>query len=493
VVEAVILTVTELQAFFIDFAQGVGRVTLLVAVLMAALNYALTGTGFKESIVKISKALIFYTLVIFAYPNIVSWMTQMTFTLAKDSTYSSMSGYLSSAARDMQDHARNQELDGEVGTYGDMALNDYDNFFGGIINNRTFRAPNGKLFSYASVAPAAAINSIMLIAGECFHYSDKAGTFDFARVLKGILCALAIMFTGFFALLEYLMAYMEFMFISSVGVILFPLSLYEGTKFMAEKYINAMIGFFIKLLFCTICIFLMLYGYLSLAKSFVTKPFAGEVEQIVMLLFTGLLFFYICKSAPGLAQSLLTGAPSLSATGAISTVVAAGAAVAGAAGMGAGAAGAVGKGAISASGAVAKAAGAYESATQGVGAGSGAFHRASVGMQAVGSEVAHSAGDLTKSLIGMPRNTDGSVKSFSQYYGEKYREGNRDGNSAAAADAQRNEGRPLYQQDGSPQTFSQRVSPDVPQQSPPSPTQGPIPHHRSVDPYQGRHQNSHHN
>ena len=436
--------IVELQAFFLDFAQGVGRVALLVAVLMAALNYALTGTGMKESVVKIAKAFIFYSIVMFAYPNIVSWMTSMTFSLARDSTYSSMSGYLSSAAREMEQHALEKMLDDESGTYGDMALNEYDNFFGAIINNRTFTAPNGRSFSYASVAPSAAVSSILLIAGECINYTKKGNPLDVGRAITGLLCAGAIMITGFFAILEYLMAFMEFLFISSVGVILFPLSLYEGTKFMAEKYITAMVGFFIKLLFCTICIFIMLYGFLSLSKSFVTKPFAGEVEQIAVLLFSGLLFFYICKSAPGLAQSLLTGAPSLSATGAISTVVAAGAAVAGAASMGAGAAGAVTRGAISASGAVAQAAGAYEAATQGVGAGSGAFHRASVGMRAVGSEAAHAAGDLTRSLVGMPRNADGTTQTFSQYYGERHRAGERDGNRAAAEDARRNEGRPLY-------------------------------------------------
>ncbi|GAB6391799.1 MAG: hypothetical protein MdMp014T_1172 [Treponematales bacterium] len=46
-------------------------------------------------------------------------------------------------------------------------------------------------------------------------------------------------------------------------------------------------------------------------------------------LFTCLLFFYLCKSAPGLAQSLLTGTPSLSAAGAVGAVAGAAGAVAG--------------------------------------------------------------------------------------------------------------------------------------------------------------------
>jgi len=440
----VIDKIVELQAFFLNFAQSVAYVVLLIAICIAAFNFALTGTGMKESIIKIAKALIFFYIVIFAYPNIVSWMTSMTFDIGRDSTYSSMSGYFASAQRAMEDHALETKDKDRQGTYGDMAINEYDDIFSGIINNRTFTAANGRTFSYATVAPAALVRSILLVAGECIRFSDRAGMLEFGKVLKGLLCALAIMFSGFFATLEYLMAFMEFMFVSSVGIILFPLSLWDGTKFLAESYIKAMVGFFIKLLFCTICIFLMLYGYLSLAISFVTNPFDGAPEQIVSLLFSGLMYFYICKSAPGMAQALLTGAPSLSATGAISTVAAAGAAVAGAASMGGAAVGAVAKGATAASGAIAQGAGAYNAATQGVDAGSGMFHRASVGMRAVGSEVAHSAGDLTKSLVGMPKNSDGTYKSFAQYYGEKYHAGERDGNQAAAADSKRNEGKPLY-------------------------------------------------
>ena len=439
--------IVELQAFFLDFSQSVAYIVLFIAVCMAALNYALTGTGMKESVVKISKALIFYYIVIFAYPNIVSWMTSMTFSIGRDSSYASMTSYLSSAASDMKEHAMRKELDDELGTYGDMALIEYDNFFSAIINNRKFTSGNGRTFSYATVAPSAAVGSILLIAGNCINFADKNSSWipNFSAVIKGLLCAAAVIFTGFFAILEYLIAFIEFMFISSVGIILFPLSLWEGTKFMAEKYITAMIGFFIKLLFCTICIFLMLYGYLSLSKSFGLKPFTGDIVDIVKLLFSSLLFFYISKSAPGLAQSLLTGAPSLSATGAISTVVAAGAAVAGAASMGAGAAAAVGKGAVAASGAVAKGAGIYDAATQGVGVESGAFHRASVGMRAVGSEIAHSAGDLTKSIVGMPQNTDGSYKTFRQYWGEENLKGRKLGNEAADADTKKKDGKPLGQ------------------------------------------------
>ena len=110
------------------------------------------------------------------------------------------------------------------------------------------------------------------------------------------------------------------MLVASVGVILFPLSIWEGSKPWAEKYIGAVIGFFLKLLFCNLAVMLLLYGVVSMLNIFSSTGFQGGVDQIIFIVFTCLLFFFICKSAPGIAQGLLSGSPSLSASGAISAV-----------------------------------------------------------------------------------------------------------------------------------------------------------------------------
>jgi hypothetical protein len=65
-------------------------------------------------------------------------------------------------------------------------------------------------------------------------------------------------------------------------------------------------------------------------------------------------------------------------------------------------------------------------------------------MRAVGSEIAHAGADLTKSLVGLPKNEDGTNKTFAQYYGEKYRSGEKIGGRAAKEDNKRNDGKPLY-------------------------------------------------
>jgi type IV secretion system protein VirB6 len=305
------------------------------------------------------------------------------------------------------------------------------------------------------------LNTIRLVAGECLNFGDKATKGlgqNIGKVVKGFICAAFVVVVGCFALLEYLIAYVEFLFVSSVGVILFPLTLYEGSKPFAEGYIKAMVGFFVKLLFCTICIFLMLYGYLSLANRFSANNFTGTIEEIIQIVFSSLLFFYICKSAPALAQSLLSGNPSLNAAGAIGVVTGAvgGAMAAGriASNAGQNTLGAAAKGGIGAISTVAQARGAFGSASDAVKSQGGSIgQQRSAGFAAARQSVFESAGesiragggDVMRSLMARPLignsphgggqgtdrfsaadnfrkpNPDGTRKTMGEFWGEQKR------------------------------------------------------------------------
>jgi hypothetical protein len=434
--------IIELQAFFIDEAWNIGRVVLLISVCTAAVNYALTGTGLKENIVKLLKAVVFFVVVMGAYPSIVSWITSYTFSIAQSSTYSGISTYIQSTTATVREHAEQMKADNEKGTYGATVVTTRENYFGPIIINRTFTSGSGKSFKYSTVAPAAALQAMLLVAGECMRGLDweketRQGIIpNIGLILICLLCAFFVIVIGCFALLEYLIAFMEFIFISSIGIICFPLSLWDGSKFMAEKFISALLGFFIKLLFCTICIFLMLYGFLSLARLYTQEPFMGLIDQVVMIVFTCLLFFYICKSAPALAQSLLTGAPSLNAAGAIGAAATAIGAVASAGGLGARAALATDSALSQAGGAASAAASTAKAGGGGLlrqsSAGAGAFMASMAGS---GAEAIRSKGsDLTRSLLSRPLSgghaggvggVHGGTNRFSAT--QRYLEANKDG------------------------------------------------------------------
>jgi type IV secretory pathway TrbL component len=343
----VIDKIISLQGYFIIQARSIGRIVLLIAILSAALNYALTGTGLKENIIKILKATLFFLIVIVAYPRIIGWITSYTYSLAAGSVGNSVKSYFEAKTEKIEytiavgqyagrtstivyDDKQNYTINKDNYTSHEFTASYYrqlDNrgLFSNITTTRSVNVNNYKL-DYTTVAPASVVKVLFLLASSCIDFADgaKSGKLpdvsEFSKVLKGLICAFFLILTGVFALLEYLVCFLEFMLVASVGVILFPLSIWEGSKFMSEKFIGAIVGFFMKLLFCNIAIFLLLYGFISMFYIINEQKFNGEPGQIAFIIFTCLLFFYICKSAPGIAQSLLTGTPSLSASGAISAV-----------------------------------------------------------------------------------------------------------------------------------------------------------------------------
>jgi hypothetical protein len=477
--------IITLQSFFIGQANSIGRIVFLIAILSAALNYALTGTGLKENLIKIFKATVFFMIVISFYPRIIGWITSYTYSLAEDSVYNDVRDYFYETTErtldyvDYSSEGRNyiNKTITEITSTTDRNLIFYDK--GNLSTKR-----ENKVMNYQTVTPAAVLQVLFLVAGECFNYADKSDSFfaemDFgkkiANALKGLFCGFVIIFTGVFALLEYLICFLEFMLVASVGVILFPLSIWEGSKFLSEKFIGAIIGFFMKMLFCNIAIFLLIYGFVSLMSILSQTGFTGTVDQLIFIVFVCSLFFYICKSAPGIAQSLLTGTPSLSASGAISAATGAVAAAGAtmklakkAGGVGGTVVGGAAKGVFGFAGSMAEANTAKTSAMQQVADAGGSNDMIKqAGNKAFRSSLASDAGDAFKSaglgatrrLLGDKsgssggsgggtnphswrqdfmnnRNSDGNNQSIGEHMGKRKKEGVERGTASAEKDLAR--------------------------------------------------------
>jgi hypothetical protein len=260
----VIDKIIDLQEYFITQARGIGRVVFLIAILSAGLNYALTGTGLKENLIKIFKATVFFMIVISFYPRIIGWITSYTYSLAEESIYESVEDYFNKKVERTKSR--------EIISYGQRAKWNITNTITEVsrdestFSNLTVKRPHPRLGEYTVVAPANMFKILYFIALDCIGFSEEKQEIipEFAQSLKGLFCAGFTIATGCFALLEYLVCFLEFMLVTSVGVILFPLSIWEGSKFLSEKFIGAIVGFFMKMLFINIGIFLLLYGFVSL-------------------------------------------------------------------------------------------------------------------------------------------------------------------------------------------------------------------------------------
>jgi hypothetical protein len=407
----------DLQGPFISWAWNIARVVMLIALGFICVKHAITGQGLKEGLVKLGMAFTLFTIVINCYPRIIQKGGEMMYNMAFSSTYEG--GLASFFTVQKQKIITKMEQIGVNERHGFASFitksekipdGEPRNYFTELFVTRSHErgGDDKSKFTYTTMAPKAALEIILLVAGEALRYSDK-NPLNLGNVFKGLLVAIAVIITGVFGICEYLICMLEFMLVTSVGVVLLPFMLWESSKFLTEKLIGAIVGFFVKLLFCNICIFLMLYGFMALATTYSETVFTGTADEIVSTLFTCILFFFICKSGPNLAQSLLTGSPSLNSGMAFAAVGGAVAGTAAAVGTAGKVGGAVG-GAAAAGGAMAafSAAGALTqagAAAKAVGdLGGGARDKAGAFMSSIGGsakETALSVGsNIAHSLLG---------------------------------------------------------------------------------------------
>jgi hypothetical protein len=328
----------DLQPHFIAWAWNIARVVMLIALGFICVKHAISGQGLKEGLVKLGMSFTLFAIIINSYPRIIQKGNEMMYDMASSSTYDGgLASYFITQKQKIITTAETTTWQGHYATTIMKSEKVPDgeprNYFNELFVTRTHEIGGNEesKYAYTTLAPKAALEIILLVAGEALRLPERTSGIaeKLGAFFTGMIVGLAVMITGVFGICEYLICMLEFMLVTSVGVILLPFMLWDSSKFLTEKLIGAIVGFFVKLLFCNICIFLMLYGFMMLAVNYTETAFTGTANEILQTLFTCVLFFLICKSGPNLAQSLLTGSPSLNSGAAFAAV---GGAVAGAAG-----------------------------------------------------------------------------------------------------------------------------------------------------------------
>lgn len=220
--------------------------------------------------------------------------------------------------------------------------------------------------------------------------------------------AILVTMCAFFAMaIQCFIAYLEFLIVAVLSLVLLPFGPWKHTKFLSEKSIGAVISHGIKLMTLTFIIAIAgtVFGELVPAQNpTIIQAFEAAVAAMAIAM--------LCLHAPNLASGLMSGSPSLGAGAMLSG--AAGAAMGGAAAMGAGrmlgaaggslatggagavarAAGAVTQGGIAGMAAKAATAGlAFKAATGAAGAGQSAI----AGLARKATQPAQKVGEFLKS------------------------------------------------------------------------------------------------
>ena len=391
-----------LLPYFMIQARYLAGFLLLLNISLSSIKYAITHQGIKDDIVKTATALVFFVIIINLYPAIINGLNRIVYKWAMNSTYTKV------LAQTIDKTRQDSEFWAKKGDKAEDAYSD-------IIKKVAVVEGDGQVgYRYildvylpgtGYFSPSAMMRVVMLILDNILTKANSLSrnafgiVHDMSSYIMLLLTALCVLFASIFGLAQYFLGAVEFQLIAAVGIITLPGMLWNSTKFLTEKLIGAILGFFIKMLFVSIAVMLMFNGLLVL----MTKEFAGAIDQLVYTIFTCFLYVMFCQSAPALAVSLLTGSPqmSLMEAGAAAASIAAG--VYGAQRIGGAVAGTAARGGTSLSGGFIKTIGASMQGAQDAAASGkslpGAIGAGMLsGAVSTGHSVLKTAGSITNSI-----------------------------------------------------------------------------------------------
>ena len=383
-----------LQTYFLAQAMFIAKIILTLNIGFMAIKYIAKGQGLSEQLIKVLSSLIIFLIVINSYPLMIQGINRIIYAWSYGSTYGKVAEMIQKTTSS-----------GEATEFWEKKANDPDAYSDIIktLETETGKGNVGKkyvldIFDKGSakrpgmyIRPNAVMRLLMLSfetiwnkAVTCMTPADWYNPFprDPGGAIVLGLTAFAVVLCGILASLQYFICALEFTLITSVGCLLLPFMLWDGSKFLTEKLVGAIVGFSIKMLFVTIALMLTINGYLAL----MVRPFDSFIDQAIYTVFVSLFYMMICQNGPALAVSLLTGSPQMSlmeGVAAAGTFAAAG--VAGAAGAKA-----------AASGAAKTAVRGKSAADKAIGAGGAAL--GDTKGQTKGSRIAAVAGAASKSL-----------------------------------------------------------------------------------------------
>jgi type IV secretion system protein TrbL len=313
----------QIQSYFTGITWDIARVVIILCLGFMFLKHAMTGEGLKENLTKFLLSFVIYTIVIANYPRMITGINDLIYSFSVESTYVSVGADVES----LQDYAEKvrMELEAVAAAEAEEAARKQSMINATRPNEfiRLFKKEKeakGESFDIASfieeelfeertkyIRPNSMIKLIMLVCGEIWS-SSKRDVTTLGQTLLDLLCMAAVILCGIFGSAQYFVGALEFSLVTAVGVIFIPFMLWDGTKFITEKFIGALLGFFLKMLFLTICVLFMYYGFLELTL----RAYTGAVEQVIYFIFSAVFYMMITQNGPKLAVTLLTGTPQMS-------------------------------------------------------------------------------------------------------------------------------------------------------------------------------------
>ena len=131
-------------------------------------------------------------------------------------------------------------------------------------------------------------------------------------MIMAMLCCICLVCCGIFACIQYLMTILEYIIVAGIGAMFIPFILFDGTKEMPKKLIPVFMGFVIKIVVMTICMFFVFYMFIQETVDIMADNGGMNWVTFVTVVFNAVIGFVLTQNAPKIAMTLMTGQPQLS-------------------------------------------------------------------------------------------------------------------------------------------------------------------------------------
>ncbi len=134
------------------------------------------------------------------------------------------------------------------------------------------------------------------------------------RILPSVLCfaaQLMLIFTSIFCSINYVMMVLEYIIVMGIGAFFLPFILFDGTKDMAKKLVPVFTGFLIKFIVIDIIMFFVYWLYIDQCVNTIGDSGGMNITTFATVAFNAIVALVLTRQAPKIADTLLTGRPSL--------------------------------------------------------------------------------------------------------------------------------------------------------------------------------------
>lgn len=129
---------------------------------------------------------------------------------------------------------------------------------------------------------------------------------------------LVVEFTTVFLAIDYIMMILEYHIVTTISYIFLPLMLFDGTRQYAMKLVGTFMGFFVRILVFTVIFYFCLDTYLQMLLSqFTGLTDPGATQSFSYILLSSFICLILTHKVPQIAQTILSGSPSMGAGDAV--------------------------------------------------------------------------------------------------------------------------------------------------------------------------------